>query len=254
MKKLYFLFFLTIGFLGNAQIVNIPDANFKARLISADGGLWASTQIPIYNSISENWEVSSYDIIDINGDGEIQVSEAQAIKYLYVSSSPGNNNITDLTGVESFTNLLHLSSKYNELSAIDLTQNIELKSLELYGCRLYSNLDLSQNTNLITLKCDFNSITSLNLSNNTNLEYLNCSSNLLTNLNISQNLSLKYLESNNNQLTDLNISGLINLKRLIIFNNNLTNLNLSNLISLEDLMCSSNQLTTLNLFDLIKNH
>ena len=36
MKKLYFLFFLTIGFFGNAQIINFPDANFKAKLLEAD--------------------------------------------------------------------------------------------------------------------------------------------------------------------------------------------------------------------------
>lgn len=251
MKKLYLLFFLTIGFLANAQIVNIPDANFKARLLGANGGLYASTQEPVYNPINQNWEISTFDFIDTNGDGEIQVSEAQAIKYLHVTSSPGNNNITDLTGIESFTSLKHLSSTYNEISAINLTQNIALKSLELYGCGLYNNLNLSQNTNLITLKCSSSGLTDLNLTSNVNLEYLDCDSNFLTNLDLSQNLNLKYLECNNNQLTNLSVSGLSNLKRLIVFNNNLTNLDLSNLSSLEDLMCSSNQLTTLNLFDLI---
>lgn len=251
MKKLYFLFLLTISIFGNAQIVNIPDANFKARLLGANGGLYASTQEPVYNPINQNWEISTFDFIDTNGDGEIQVSEAQAIKYLHVTSSPGNNNITDLTGIESFTSLKHLSSTYNEISAINLTQNIALKSLELYGCGLYNNLNLSQNTNLITLKCSSSGLTDLNLTSNVNLEYLDCDSNFLTNLDLSQNLNLKYLECNNNQLSNLSVAGLTNLKRLIVFNNNLTLLNLSNLTSLEDIMCSSNQLTALNLFDLV---
>ena len=251
MKKLYFLFFLTVGFLGNAQIVNIPDANFKARLVGANGGLYASTQAPVYNIINDNWEISTFDIIDTNGDGEIQVSEAQAIKVLSVSSPPGNNNITDLTGIESFTNLIYLSSTYNEINSINLTQNIELKILKLYGCGLYNNLNLSQNTNLITLECSSSGLTNLNLTNNVNLEYLDCDSNFLTNLDLSQNLSLKYLYCNNNQLSNLSVAGMTNLKRLIVFNNNLTSLNLSNLTSLEDLMCGSNQLTSLNLFDLV---
>ena len=251
MKKLYFLFFFTIGLLAKAQIVNIPDANFKARLVGANGGLYASTQAPVYNTINENWEISTFDIIDTNGDGEIQVSEAQAIKYLSVTSSPGNNNITDLTGIESFTNLIYLSSTYNEINSINLTQNIELKFLKLYGCGLYNNLNLSQNTNLITLECSSSGLTNLNLTNNVNLEYLDCDSNFLTNLDLSQNLNLKYLECNNNQLSNLIVAGLTNLKRLIVFNNNLTSLNLSNLTSLEDIMCSSNQLIALNLFDLV---
>ncbi|WP_396194677.1 hypothetical protein [Flavobacterium sp.] len=35
MKKLYFLLFLMSGW-ANAQIVNIPDANFKGRLLAAN--------------------------------------------------------------------------------------------------------------------------------------------------------------------------------------------------------------------------
>ena len=84
MKKLYFLFFLTIGFLANAQIVNIPDANFKAKLLAASPtNTIASTQTPA----GPTGGMSVYHTIDTNGDGEIQVTEAQAIKYLNVGSS-----------------------------------------------------------------------------------------------------------------------------------------------------------------------
>lgn len=251
MKKLYFFFFLTMGFLANAQIVNIPDANFKARLVATNGGLWASTQTPFYNTVNETWEgVTNSNIIDTNGDGEIQVSEAQAIKYLSVSSSSSPlYGIADLTGIESFTNLVYLEIDCT-LTFIDLTQNIALQGLDLYGGTFFNGLNLSQNVNLITLKCSSNVLTNLDLTNNTNLEYLDCSSNLLTNLNLSQNVQLKYLLTHVNQLANLNISGLTNLKRLIVFNNNLVNLDLSNLSSLEDFMCGSNQLTALNLSDL----
>ena len=105
MKKLYFLFFLTIGFLANAQIVNIPDSNFKARLLGANGGVHASTETPVYYPVSDTWGVSSSNIIDTNGDGEIQVSEAQAIKFLNVY----NGSIYDLQGISSFTNLEFLN-------------------------------------------------------------------------------------------------------------------------------------------------
>jgi hypothetical protein len=251
MKKLYILFFLTVGFLADAQIVNIPDANFKARLVAANGGLSASTQMPVYNTSTQYWGVTSNDIIDTNGDGEIQLSEAQAIKYLSITSSASPlYGISDLTGIESFTNLVYLESKCY-LNSIDLTQNSALQGLDLHDGAFYNNLNLSQNINLVTLRCASNVLTNLDLTNNTNLEYLDSSSNLLTNLDLSQNVHLKYLLTHVNQLTNLNISGLTDLKRLIVFNNNLVNLNLSNLSSLEDIMCGSNQLGTLNLSDLI---
>ena len=88
MKKLYFLFFFVIGFLGNAQIVNFTDANFKAKLLSASpSNQIASTSSLVYNSMNGTWGVYSYNVIDSNNDGEIQVSEAQAIKWLDVSNS-----------------------------------------------------------------------------------------------------------------------------------------------------------------------
>ena len=88
MKKLYFLFFLTIGFFANAQIVNIPDANFKAKLLSASASnTVASRQTPVYNPTYGTWSVSNYSSIDTNGDGEIQVTESRAIKWLKVFNS-----------------------------------------------------------------------------------------------------------------------------------------------------------------------
>ena len=61
MKKLYTLLFLVYGFITNAQIVNIPDANFKAKLLSASASNGvASTETPLYNSSNGSWSVSSF--------------------------------------------------------------------------------------------------------------------------------------------------------------------------------------------------
>jgi hypothetical protein len=102
MKKLYTLLVIAlIGYVGKAQIVNIPDANFKAKLLEASpSNQIASTQTPDINA-----NVTTFSKIDTNDDGEIQVSEALAIKWLSVRIS----SISDLTGIESFTNLITLS-------------------------------------------------------------------------------------------------------------------------------------------------
>jgi Leucine-rich repeat (LRR) protein len=108
MKKLYTLLVVAlIGFAGNAQIVNIPDANFKAKLLLASPSNYiASTETP-----DASGNVTTYSQIDTNNDGEIQVSEALAIKWLYIIQS----SIANLTGIESFTNLEFLACGDNQL-------------------------------------------------------------------------------------------------------------------------------------------
>ena len=169
MRNIYLLLFLMLFRFLQAQIINIPDANFKAKLLSASSS----------NEIAQNL-IGNYDVIDANGDGEIQVSEAQNIQKLYVPLS----NISNLTGVEEFTNLQNLYCQYNQLTSLDVTQNV----------------------NLQTLYCNNNQLTSLDVSQNVNLEYFSCNTNQLTSLDVSQNLNLQELSCVTNQLTSLDVS------------------------------------------------
>lgn len=222
MKKLYFsLLILLLCFVANAQIVNIPDANFKAKLLSASSSNQvASTQIPTYNSFSDSWSVSNYQTIDTNGDGEIQVSEAQVIKWLNVN----NTNISNLDGLNSFSNL------------------------QVFNCvNMQTNtLNVSELTNLKSLNCSSSQITSLNVDGLTNIISLDCSDNLLTILNISSLSSMLTLNCGNNNLTTLNANGLVNLKKLSCNSNQLTSLSLVNLTSLKALDCGSNFLQSID--------
>jgi len=285
MKKLYFsLLTLFFFFVANAQIVNIPDANFKAKLLSASSSNQvASTQTPDYNG-----NVTSYNTIDTNSDGEIQVSEVSLIKYLNVS----NTSISNLEGILSLTNLQVLYCTGNQLTSLNLSGltnlyylicfdnqlpslnvsgltnlqvlncgNNQLPSLNVSGLtnlkELYCNtnqlpsINLSGLTNLQVLNCESNQLPSLNLSGLTNLADLTCSSNQLPSLNVSGLTNLQSFHCSNNQLTSLNVSGLINLKYLFCDINQLTSLNVSGLISLQSLSCGSNLLPSLNVSGLI---
>ena len=93
MKKLYFLFLLLWPVVFFAQIVDIPDANFKAKLLSS------SPANHVTYSLSNAWVA-----IDANGDGEIEASEAADIKELIVIAS----SISSLEGIQSFVNLRSL--------------------------------------------------------------------------------------------------------------------------------------------------
>jgi uncharacterized repeat protein (TIGR01451 family) len=223
-----------------AQMVNIPDANFKAALLS------------------------NYIVIDTNGDGEIQVSEATAYHY---SLDVSWKNISDLTGIEEFINLTSLDCYNNQLTSLDLSNNTslydlhcevnQLTSLNISNntsltavCAYYNqltSLDVSTNTFLTNLDCDYNQLTNLDVSNNTALYLLSCSYNHLIDIELSANDSLVVIECDNNQLTNLDVSVIPNLQNLICNNNLLINLDLSNNTSLINLLCYANQLTSLNL-------
>ncbi|MGL2965502.1 T9SS type A sorting domain-containing protein [Flavobacterium sp. XGLA_31] len=223
MKKFYFLTMSLLSLSGiQAQIITIPDANFKAKLLSASSSVHvASVQTPNLNG-----NVTSYNSVDANNDGEIQVSEAMAIKYLDVSSS----DIVDLTGIESFVNLENLNCFTNQLT-----------TLNIVGL-----------TNLVFLNCSVNQIAALNLNNLTNLLSLNCSSNLLSALNLTGLGSLNTLRCSNNQLTNLNINNIGYLTLLDFSNNAIQNIDLSSAVSLESLSMGANPfITQVNLGSLV---
>jgi Leucine-rich repeat (LRR) protein len=242
MKKLYTLLVIAlIGFVGKAQIVNIPDVNFKAKLLQAGPSNYiASTQTP-----EANGTVTTFEKIDTNNDGEIQVSEALAIKWLKVTES----TIANLTGIESFTNLKYLNCSYNQLPSLNVSGLTNLGFIDCSYNQLPS-LDLSGLTNLQFLNCGVNLLPSLNVSGLTNLYYLDCSYNQLPSLNVSSLTNLGYLNCRDNFLPSINVSGLTNLQTLDCRFNQLTSLNVSGLTNLQYLYCNSNQLPSLDVSDL----
>ena len=165
MKKLYTLLVVALfGFVGKAQIVNIPDANFKAKLLTAS----TTVHVASTSNISlSGYDVVTYNPVDINGDGQIQDSEAQAIKYLDVSYA----SIIDLTGIESFTNLQFLNCRNNQLLSMNVNSLTSLKYLNCMSNQLTS-LNATNSVDLHILRCNNNHITSLNVVGLSSLEQL----------------------------------------------------------------------------------
>jgi uncharacterized repeat protein (TIGR01451 family) len=217
MKKYYFLFIAFCFFgLANGQIINFPDASFKQRLVFSD----------VNTGVVRNF-AGNFFKLDVNSDGQIQISEALLVKEMEVSGQNGSNSFTDMTGVEYFTNLTYLRCGQGNL---------------------ISNLDVSNLTQLKTLICLAIPITTLNLTNLINLEELNYSScNQLTNLIINPSNVINDINCENNNLSTLNLSIYPNLKTLNCSYNNLSSLNLTSFLNFENLSCSNNQLTSLNI-------
>ena len=122
----------------------------------------------------------------------------------------------------------------------------QLKTLECTNNQLTS-LNLSGLSNLVRLSCGSNPLTSLNLSGLTSLTYLTCYGNKLTSLNFDGLTGLEYLDCGFNKLTSLDVSQLTSLTTLKCYTNQLTTLDVSKLTNLTILECYDNQLSALDI-------
>ncbi|WP_298518516.1 T9SS type A sorting domain-containing protein [uncultured Kordia sp.] len=277
MKKSYLL--LPLFFIiqwSQAQIINIPDANFKNYLLTT-------------NLVDTDDDEINDSTIDLNNDGEIQESEALLVTFM----SATGRSISSLEGIEYFTNLealycsanpistLSLTQNVNlktlacsndfsnfsltavdvtqnvnleslflsgndQLTTLDVTQNINLEYLHIYRCN-FTSIDVTQNTQLKNFSCFRNGITSLDVTSNPNLEDLRCNNNLLTSLDISQNPNLQLLTASDNSITTINPTQNPSLRTLSIDKNSISTIDVTQNPHLQSLRCSETSLTSLNL-------
>jgi Secretion system C-terminal sorting domain len=229
MKKIVLLLFLFTGIV-NAQIVNIPDANFKAKLI--DQGY------------------------DLNSDGEIQQSEALAADGINVS----NANISDLTGIDAFGNIQILNCSGNQLTQLDVSGRAQLLTLYCNNNQI-SDLNITNCPNLDNFDCSNNLIPSLDFTGTTQFAFFYCNNNSITDLiftnvvffndmfvggNLIQNLDLsKVIITSSFADFSFNPLQTINLKNG--YADNLSNFTISSpLLNLQHVCTDDNEITTVN--------
>ena len=199
-----------------------------------------------------------------NKISHLDLSQSSSITYLDCS----DNRIFNLDlGLNP--NLDTLICRNNNLLTLDVSQCTGLKNLMCNNVSFgpwgggpsstnnLTYLDLSQNISLENLDCSDNNISYLDLSQNVNLTDLDCSGNNLTNINISQNYALRNLTCDDNQILELDVSNDTLLTTLICGSgggfisigggNNLKTLDVSQNPNLEYLDCSNNELKNLDL-------
>jgi hypothetical protein len=238
MKKIYFLVLSLCFFNGlRAQVVNIPDVNFKNLLLT--------------NSYCAQDMSANYIKVDKNGDGEIQESEAWLVVSLNVDSqgAPEVKMISSLDGIAKFTNLKVLNCRRNKIETIDISG---LTKLEQFNCNSnkLTSLKLDGLINLKKLECNYNQFKTLDVNFLKNLEVLDIGSDELTSINLSELTNLQYLWCTGNMFTELDLDGLTNLLGVSCGANQLTSLKLNGLKKLTTLSCESNQFTSLDLSSL----
>lgn len=268
--KLLLLLSFSMFMLGlKAQNVSIPDANFKAKLLSSSAG----------NTVAKDI-TGNYFKIDANNDGEIQQSEANQVSELNIAfyGSGGISYITinSINGIKNFSALktfkLQIGNTNYYTGAIDLSNMTNLENIELsidFKGNLNHDINVTNctalqvfKTGLISASPNFTftgctglkdvkligyndvygtptvSIGTINLNNFISLKSLyidniNLNTLLLQGCNSLENVTLK--EYTNNTISNpLNVSNLPNLKTLTLnnYNVNLDAHNCQNLTSI----------------------
>jgi hypothetical protein len=216
MKQLLFAILLLSPVLASSQDIDIPDPDFLFDLINNG--------------------------VDTNGDGIIQVAEAEATESLNIFSAQS------IEGIQHFINLIDLDLEAALIMEFDITNLGRLERLtmphffgdvDLSGNPLLrvlnsaygdlSSLDLSNNLLLDTLDISHNgSLDSLDLTNNASLSFINAEHSFLSFLNIPNCPELKFLNLNFSQLEELNVTGCPKLEFLNLeFNSLLESVDLS---------------------------
>ncbi|NUY79886.1 T9SS type A sorting domain-containing protein [Flavobacterium sp. MAH-1] len=228
MKNNYLLLLLLFAVGVKAQIISIPDAQFKAKLLSGEC---------TFDSSDNPFQ------IDANGNNEIEQSEALTVSRISIYNAIPK--IQSFAGVEYFTNLTEFRTSEQNVSTLDVSALSSLTLLEIYNSHLTS-VNVSGLSNLEYINVSGNEIGTLDLNGLTSLENLQVYNNNLTTLDVHSLSALKYFEGASNDIHSIDFSNLSNLITLRMDDNNLQNLNLSGCTSLEQLLCPSNDIATID--------
>lgn len=186
MKHFYLFFCLLFCGLVNGQIINFPDANFKAKLLQAN------VAFDMFDNVLT---------LDANNDGNIEVSEVQNVYTLNVS----NANISDLTGISNFSGLQFLNCNNNLLTHITINNSISLMSLSA-NHNLLTSIDLDLSLAVEGVDLSYNNFTSFVIEDGYYAEAFNLSHNQLTSLTLS-NVIFTHFFVDYNSLTSIQYVG-----------------------------------------------
>ena len=248
----------TISILESENIVNV---NCSGRSISDLTGLESCANLKYLNF--NNNSVTTVNLPGLykletivaygNPISTLNVNNDTSLSALYLQDV-GTNAISDttitITGYDQ-ANSLYLAfagTKFDVLKltmstvlkTINVTENVQLISLDVHGNSLITSVDLSTLSALKTLNCYDCALTALDVDHNPDLTGMNCANNAISSLNVDNNTLLRNLQCNNNALTTLKVTNNLELTRLVVNNNNLSNINVRKNLKLNELNVSSN--------------
>lgn len=218
------------------------------------------------NLYNEMKEILNEKVIDCNDDTKtIYLSKVaiDGIRLLEIT----NKNISNLKGIEKFTNLSLIILANNKIDNIECLVNLnqQYMSIDISNNNIkdvsalcnFSHIDISNNPiengldklnnvySLVANECNLTDIKINQLAQNTNIRFITAQNNKIQNVNILKNTQLETLDLSGNKGIN-GIEELINMKELILNDCSLDNdflKKLKNMTKLDYLVLSNNNLT-----------
>ena len=114
-----------------------------------------------------------YDNFDVNKDGKVSITEANAVKDISDRDNVSLSKVVSFAGIEYFSNLERFSLSSSDVKTLDLMYNKNLQSCSITYASNLSSLDLKYNKNLQSCAITHASnLSSLDLRSNIELKYI----------------------------------------------------------------------------------
>ena len=200
---------------------------------------------------------------DSNKNDLFSEKEISKIKNIDV----GEYTISNLQGIEYFSNLEVLECQDTSVEIVDVSQNKKLRDLDISNTKI-TEIDIKNNQQLEELNCSNTKVKSLDLGNNPQLELIWCSGTEITqidvrknkelthlwcwktpidSIDVSQNPNLEVLDCNGTRVKMVDVSQNKKLRNLDISNTKITEIDIKNNQQLEELNCSNTKVKSLDL-------
>lgn len=179
-----------------------------------------------------------------NGAGTSAVSLAEIVRNMTAEQKSAvkvlkvNANVTDLTGLEEFTNLERLDLKEAvRLETVDLSGNSSVKSVDISGNMALKTLTLTGSKVEVLDVSSCENLVELNVAGCETLRLLNVSYTPIKTLNVEGCTGLEVLNCSHCGFEDLTLTGCVSLNILDCSYNNLHRLDVYMLARLNELKC-----------------
>ena len=168
------------------------------------------------------------DKFNTDGEAGLRQAEIEAATFIQIDFDI-DNMVTSLEGIEHFT---------------------ALEVLAIGDARYIEDIDISNNTSLISLSIPYGAFTSIDVSNNKELKMLNLTGGKLTSIDVGHLSQLETLYVDDTEIDELDVSSLTSLKTLFCGGTNITELDVTECSRLRTLSVENCQLLeTLNAYD-----
>jgi len=217
--------FLLVFVSGYAQLTYVPDDTFEQKLIDLG-----------YDDVLDDYVLTSNinTIENLNLDNEVNYQFPGSDVIDNYIPFEINGAIYDLTGIQDFTSLVSLDVGFNRISSLDLSNNLNLTSLDCEFNDILSQLILpSSGPNGSESPLEFiyarvNTISSIDFTNSPNIQTAYLQRNLIPQINLTSNPLLETLVLSRNLLNEINVCNNPLLFMFMIDYNNISELDISN--------------------------